>query len=70
MERGKRGRKEEKWKESWNRAADWLRPALGALPVTLRHRSTVYTAGCHPSSSKFVNPLEKFSDGLNLYFVL
>ena len=28
MEREKRGRKEKKWKESWNRAADWLRPAL------------------------------------------
>ena len=27
-EREKRGRKEEKWKESWNRAAEWLRPAL------------------------------------------
>jgi len=24
----KRGRKEKRWEESWNRAADWLRPAL------------------------------------------
>jgi len=24
----KEGRKEEKWEESWNRAADWLKPAL------------------------------------------
>jgi len=34
----KRGSKEEKWKESWNRAADWLRPALRPftppLPLT------------------------------------
>ena len=26
-----RGRNEEKWKESWNRAADWLRPALSFI---------------------------------------
>jgi len=35
-EREKRGRKEEKWKESWNRAADWLRPALMARLVSER----------------------------------
>ena len=33
MEREKRGKKEEKWKESWNGAADWLRPALVALQI-------------------------------------
>ena len=48
-EREKRGRKEKGgWEESWNRAADWLRPALasGARRVTAAS-GRGHTSGCH-----------------------